>query len=141
MADVDPKVMAAVERAVKKEPKISSADLFLKVTKRHESVRDLSLRQFNARYPLQVRRRIAAKEGGRPGGRKKSTGRNASSRTAVRDKRSGASRLLQGEFESRIQDLCDVISGKYEVALKKDSIVEIDAVLSRLERTLKQWRK
>ncbi len=55
MEVIDPKVMAAVERAIKKEPKISSADLFLKVTKRHESVRDLSLRQFNARYPLQVR--------------------------------------------------------------------------------------
>ena len=66
MEVIDPKVMAAVERAIKKEPKISSADLFLKVTKRHESVRDLSLRQFNARYPLQVRRRIAAKEGGKP---------------------------------------------------------------------------
>ncbi len=132
MEVIDPKVMAAVERAIKKEPKISSADLFLKVTKRHESVRDLSLRQFNARYPLQVRRRIAAKEGRKPRGRKKS---------GIRDKRSGASKLLQGEFESRIQDLCGVISGKYEVALKKDSIVEIDAVLSRLERTLKQWRK
>ncbi len=132
MEIIDPKVMAAVERAIKKEPKISSADLFLKVTKRHESVRDLSLRQFNARYPLQVRRRIAAKEGGKPRGRKK---------PGIPDKRSEASMLLQGEFESRIQDLCDVISGKYEVALKKDSIVEIDAVLSRLERTLKQWRK
>ncbi len=132
MEAIDPKVMAAVERAIKKEPKISSADLFLKVTKRHESVRDLSLRQFNARYPLQVRRRIAAKEGRKPRGRKKS---------GIRDRRSEASRLLQGEFDRLIQDLCDVISGKYEVALKKDSIVEIDAVLSRLERTLKQWRK
>lgn len=60
MADVDLKVMEMVEKALEKEPDVGSSDLFDRVKEKHPGVADLSVRQFHARYPLQVKRRKAA---------------------------------------------------------------------------------
>lgn len=60
MADVDLKVMEMVEKALEKEPDVGSSDLFDRVKAKHPGVADLSVRQFHARYPLQVKRRKAA---------------------------------------------------------------------------------
>ena len=57
MAQMDPKVMEMVERALESDPGVGSSDLFERAKKRFPSVGDLSIRQFHARYPLQVKRR------------------------------------------------------------------------------------
>lgn len=57
MAEVDLKVMDMVERALEKTPDIGSSELFEKAKARHPGIADLSVRQFHARYPLQVKRR------------------------------------------------------------------------------------
>ena len=58
MADIDPKVMQAVEKKLKKNPD-ATVDELLEVAKNVNSdVADLTKRQFHARYPLQVKRKL-----------------------------------------------------------------------------------
>lgn len=74
MPEVDPKVMAFVEETLKKSPKIQLEDLFEKAKKVSTSIRSLSKRQFNARYPLQVKRRKSQAKGRGSGPAKKARG-------------------------------------------------------------------
>jgi len=57
VAEVDENVMSFVEKTLDEDPKIQLEDLFEKAKETNTSIRDLSKRQFNARYPLQVKRR------------------------------------------------------------------------------------
>ena len=56
MAEANPKVMKMVETEIKKDPDISNPDLFKKAVSIDKTVEKLSPRQFNAMYPLQVKR-------------------------------------------------------------------------------------
>lgn len=58
MADVNPKVMEMVANELKKNPDLSNAELLERATKIDPGVAELSARQFNARYPLQVKRAL-----------------------------------------------------------------------------------
>lgn len=58
MADIDPKVMDAVEKELKKNPDASVDELLEVAKKVNKSVTKLTKRQFHARYPLQVKRRM-----------------------------------------------------------------------------------
>lgn len=62
MPEVDGKVMRYVEGVLTKKPDIELDELFQLTRKSHRSVAKLSKRQFNARYPLQVKRRRALAE-------------------------------------------------------------------------------
>ncbi len=84
MANVDAKAMAMVERELEKNPDLGSSDLFEKVKAKHASVADLSVRQFHARYPLQVKRR----KGAAAGSKKRSASKKKSSTKAAPRKRS-----------------------------------------------------
>jgi hypothetical protein len=53
--------MTFVERQLKKDPKTPSRKLFERAKKMDPAVARLSLRQFHAKYPLQVKRRLAPK--------------------------------------------------------------------------------
>lgn len=65
MAATDEKVMAMVERELKKDPEISVEQLQKKGAAINSSVSSLTARQFHARYPLQIKRRKAiARKGG-----------------------------------------------------------------------------
>ena len=76
MAATNPKVMSMIEAELKKDPSISNEALLAKAKKIDRSVGKLSARQFNARYPLQVKRRKdgpkakASAKGGRPAKKK-----------------------------------------------------------------------
>jgi hypothetical protein len=70
MAQTDPKVMAFVETALKKNPKIGVQELFDGAKKLSRPIGKLSKRQFHARYPLQVKRRKAPGATPRKRGRK-----------------------------------------------------------------------
>ena len=89
MAEVDAKVMKFVEDALKKTPKIQLDDLFQKAKKVSKSVADLSKRQFNARYPLQVKRKKAQAAQPRKPRRKKAAPTTARGRKAA-SKREGS---------------------------------------------------
>ncbi len=72
--EVDPKVMTFVEETLKKSPKIQLEELFERAKKVSGSIRTLSKRQFNARYPLQVKRRKSQSKRKRSGKPRKTAG-------------------------------------------------------------------
>lgn len=64
MADLNEKVMDAVKKEMEKDPSISIEELKAKATKIDPSIANLTARQFNARYPLQIKRAASAAQGG-----------------------------------------------------------------------------
>ena len=86
MAKSDEKVMALVEEELKKKPDASVDELYEKAKAAEPSVGQLTYRQFNARYPLQVKRKKSQKSAGgnsRRGGNRSRP--KASSRLSQRD--------------------------------------------------------
>ncbi|HEX7050343.1 MAG TPA: hypothetical protein VF188_09095, partial [Longimicrobiales bacterium] len=59
MPEVNEKVMAMVEEELRKDPAISTTALYQKAIQIDPSIREMNVRQFNGRYPLQVKRRKA----------------------------------------------------------------------------------
>lgn len=57
MAETDPKIMALVEAALGKNPDASVEELYRMAKKSSRAVGRMNMRQFHARYPLQVKRR------------------------------------------------------------------------------------
>lgn len=88
------KVMEMVEKALKKNPDVSNDELFEKAAEIDSSIKKLTLRQFHARYPLQVKRRMGA------GKKKKKKKKKA--------KRAGAGAGAGGDGKAR-QALRDVL--------------------------------
>lgn len=70
VANTDDRVMAMVEKEVRKNPGVNSSDLFEKAKNLAAGLGELTLRQFHARYPLQVKRRMALARSGSAGGAK-----------------------------------------------------------------------
>ncbi len=58
--DRNPDVMEMVERELRENPDVSNEDLKPKAEEIDEEIEDLSARQFNARYPLQVKREMSS---------------------------------------------------------------------------------
>ncbi len=58
MPDRNDRVMAMIEKEITANPDISNEDLRAKAEKVDDSVARMSARQFNATYPLQVKRRM-----------------------------------------------------------------------------------
>lgn len=80
MAATSEKVMSMVEEEIRKNPDVLTKDLFEKAKKIDKSITNLTIRQFNARYPLQVKRRNAPPKPRRPRRR----GAKGGNRDAVR---------------------------------------------------------
>lgn len=62
MAETSDKVMEFVEKEIKKNPDVETQTLYDKAKEVDKGVGKLTLRQFHARYPLQVKRRMAPKK-------------------------------------------------------------------------------
>ena len=80
MAVLNERVMNMVRDEIQKRPDITSQELFEKAKKLDRGMRSLSARQFNATYPLQVRRTLAPR---RPRARRAGA-RNAAGKDRVR---------------------------------------------------------
>ncbi|MFQ5689477.1 MAG: hypothetical protein ACE5HQ_04300 [Gemmatimonadota bacterium] len=80
------KVMQMVEKLLKKNPGISNAELFKRAKEINSKIGQMTLRQFHAKYPLQVKRRSAPARSKRAQARarRSPTGANAADREAVR---------------------------------------------------------
>lgn len=86
MPKSDEKVMALVEKELKRKPDASVNELYEKAKAAQPSVGQLSYRQFNARYPLQVKRRKSQESPGGNSRRGRTRSRpKASSRLSQRD--------------------------------------------------------
>jgi len=53
------RIMAFVQGELESSPKVSTSELFERARKAFPELAELSLRQFNARFPLQIRRRLS----------------------------------------------------------------------------------
>jgi len=65
MAGSDERIMALVEKELAANPRAGSRDLFEKAKAAVPSAADLNIRQFHARFPLQVKRKQSLKESAR----------------------------------------------------------------------------
>jgi len=100
MAEIDEKVMKFVEKALEESPDMQLEELFEKASSVSDAVKDLSKRQFNARYPLQVKRRRsqALRSAASPRRRRKpaaAKGRSRNSRDSAGPRESVRQVLLQ----------------------------------------------
>lgn len=133
MVDIKGDVMKMVRKELEKNPDIENQQLYDKAKKIDGSIDDLTLRQFHARYPLQVKRQRAQKAGGR---KKKAKSRK---RAAADRSRSGAG---AGTVDrDRIRDTLvrfarevAAASGKAEMI---DLITDIDEVVDEVAKALK----
>lgn len=85
MPKADEKVMSLVEKELEKNPDASVTELYETAKAAHPSVGQLTHRQFNARYPLQVKRKKAQKS-------RKRTSRRRSSRASKKGALDGVQR-------------------------------------------------
>lgn len=93
MAEASEKVMKMVRDELKKNPDAENKELYEKATKVDGAIEDLTLRQFHARYPLQVKRQLARKKGGKKKQKQKKQKKKApSGRSKKRGDGSGADR-------------------------------------------------
>lgn len=63
MRDEHQEVLKLVQQALKKNPNVSTRALYEQASKAHPWLRKLTLRQFNARCPLQIKRKTAPRGG------------------------------------------------------------------------------
>jgi hypothetical protein len=119
MAEAEPKVMEMIEAELKKNPDISNPELFEKAKTIDKSVAKLSPRQFNAMYPLQVKR---AMKPARP--RKRKSGKAGTN--AQREK-------VRAVLLSLAKDVADA-GGKGEVV---DIVAGIDGYVDRVLKATK----
>lgn len=82
MAQSDDKLMAFVQAEMKKNPDISTKDLFEMAKASLAEAKELTMRQFHARYPLQVKRQASLAAGGGKRRRRRSPGRRGKAAAA-----------------------------------------------------------
>jgi hypothetical protein len=89
MAKTEAEIMQFVEGELSREPGVQTTELFQRVKKFEPELGALSLRQFNARFPLQIKRRQLMSSPGRPRKARARTGTAArtGSRKASQDRR------------------------------------------------------
>ncbi|HUF69844.1 MAG TPA: hypothetical protein VMM79_14465 [Longimicrobiales bacterium] len=85
MAKTSDRVMDMVRREVAKNPDVKSGELYEKAKKLDRSMSSLSLRQFHARYPLQVKRALAL-----GGGKRRKKPANGRRKKPANGRRKGA---------------------------------------------------
>lgn len=144
---VDADVLALVERALKKDPTLSSGELQERVAKKHKNVAGLTTRQFHARYALQAKKRLGGGGGGsrrrkarkRRGATRKvsrrqkaSTGQKASRRQGtdpVRD-------LLREQYDERRAALDAAMDDAFERSMRADSLAGVNELLAAIDRQI-----
>ncbi|MEJ2502482.1 MAG: hypothetical protein P8177_04060 [Gemmatimonadota bacterium] len=126
MADVNPEVMDMITKELKKNPDTSNPELLAKAKKIDESVGDLTARQFNARYPLQVKRAMKPRKAApRKAPRKPKRTRSAGNAAA-----SGDRDRIRGVLLELARDVANA-QGKGDVV---DVIAGIDGYVDRVAK-------
>lgn len=142
MAEVNPKVMELVQAEIRKNKDISNKELFDKATALDKSIGKLSARQFNARYPLQVKRTMAPKKKGTrkaasARGRKAAAGGRKRGEAATKSRAGGRSQD-QGRGRDRIRNVMLDLAREVANAHEKGDVIDIVAGIDRyVDRVLK----
>lgn len=82
MADTDARILEMVRKELEKDRAAKTEDLFAKAQKIDPAVSKLTIRQFHAKYPLQIKR--AMKRGGDKRAPRKTAGRKRAGRRAAK---------------------------------------------------------
>jgi hypothetical protein len=128
MAEANPKVMEMIAEELKKNPGISNKELFEKAKTVDKSVAKLSARQFNARYPLQVKRTMAPK---RPAAAR--AGRRSRGAAAGRGQAGGAGGdSARGKVRAVLLDLTRDVANAQGRGDLVDVILRIDRYVDRV---------
>lgn len=127
MATDPDKVMAFVREQLEANPDIATAELFEKAKKVDDGVKQLSLRQFNARFPLQIKRKESLAKGGgrrrasssRRGGSRRTSRKTVARREAMREVLLGfAADLSDAEERSQLVRVLAGVDAYVDQALK-----------------------
>lgn len=127
VADTDEKVLAAVEKALREKPDAGVDELFELAKGINESVAGLTRRQFHARYPLQVKRRLAP-----PRRRKAVRRKGATPRGEGKTPGAQARDVVRGSFLRFAQDLAGAEARKDVVKVVAGVDRYVDEVLKAL---------
>ncbi len=121
--------MQMVERTLKRKPDASNDELYEKAKEINSDIGDLSLRQFHARYPLQVKRRASSGTGkAKPKTKKKRAAVKASK--SAKGKASGDRSAVRDTLLKLVKDVADAES-KGEVV---DVVAGLDSYVDRVLR-------
>lgn len=126
MPDPNPKVMDMVETELKKNGDISNAELFDKAVAIDSGIKSLSPRQFNAKYPLQVKRALKPRK--RTPRRKKATGKRKTGSTS----RSPSVATDRDQVRTVLLELVKDIAGAEGKADVVDVVAGIDRYVDRV---------
>lgn len=123
MAKNEQEVMQFVEKELEANPDITTSELHEKAKKKDKGVAKLSLRQFNARFPLQVKRKKSLAAGG--GRRKRRRARERLRRTAELNRDAVRDVLLQFASDlSAAEERKDVVQVVARVDRYVDQLLE-----------------
>ena len=159
MAESNPKILAMVERALKKNPALASTELHQRAQRIDKSIAGLSGRQFHARYALAARKRLAGggsrrrRKPGRPKGSGRKPGRpKGSGRKPGRPRGTGARRgrppksasgpaitMLSESYEQQKAALNDALDSAFQKAVRADSVQRINELLTDVEHTVSKY--
>jgi len=124
MAETNPKVMKAVAAAIKKDPEVTNGDLFEQAKSMDPEIGSLSRRQFNARYTLQVKRKL-------PGAGKKSRAARKRAPTAAGLRRGFGKRAGAGPDRDAIRAALLAFASDLTAADERKDLVKVLANIDR----------
>ncbi len=135
MANANPKVMEMIEAELKKNPDISNKELFDKAIQIDKGISKLSARQFNAMYPLQVKRALKPRK---RGGRKSKASRAKGGKRTGRPAGSGAARGGGGDSRAKVRAVLLDLAKDIANAQGKGDVVDVVAGIDRyVDRAIK----
>jgi hypothetical protein len=139
MADVNQKVMDTVRTELEKNPELSNQELFEKAKSVDKSVGDLSPRQFNARYPLQVKRAMGPKKKpSKRGGKKAAPKAKKAGRAAAEQPKVQTKPVDRGPNRDRVRQIMLELARDVANAQGKGDVVDVIMGIDRyVDRVIK----
>jgi hypothetical protein len=131
VADIDEKVMNYVEEALEKSPDADLDELMEGAKKVSPSVDKLTRRQFNARYPLQVKRRRAQAMEAPAGGKKKTKTKKKKVAAAGRRKKSEGAAPPAGAQKEAVREVFLQFAQELSGAQERKDLVKVLANVDR----------
>ncbi len=132
MAGTNPRVMDMVRKELERKPSISSEELHQKAKKVDRSVGSLSVRQFHARYPLQVKRMRAIGKRGRKRAAAAPAGKKAAKRGPGRPPKSATRAAAPASGDARGAVRAVLLEFAREVA-SAEAKADVIGVIGRLD--------
>ena len=131
MADINDDVMAMVRAELEENPDVENKELFEKATEIDEAIGDLSLRQFHARYPLQVKRQKAQAKSSR---KKKS--KSSAAKRARGSGRSGGGSVDRDRIRGTLLEFAKEVSAASGKAEMIDLITNVDRYVDEVAKAV-----